>query len=89
MFKKLVIDRLLQKWYNDMNMCNYLPMFKHFKINFGSLNVSWYFAIEIFWLNYVYHLIIYELNRTEIIEIEHQENSDIVFYVMLTIGRWI
>ena len=40
MFKKLVIDKLLQKWYNDMKMCNYLPMFKHVKINFGSLNVS-------------------------------------------------
>ena len=25
-FKKRVIDEFLQKWYNDLNMCNYLPM---------------------------------------------------------------
>ena len=35
MFKKRVIDEFLQKWYNDMNMCNYLPMLKYYKINFG------------------------------------------------------
>ena len=35
MCKKRVIDAFLQKWYNDMNMCNYLPMLKYYKINFG------------------------------------------------------
>ena len=35
MFKKRVIDEFLQKLYNDMNMCNYLPMLKYYKINFG------------------------------------------------------
>ena len=35
MFKKLVIDDFLQKWYYDMDMCYYLPMLKHYKINFG------------------------------------------------------
>ena len=35
MFKKRVIDEFLQRWCNDMNMCNYLPMLKHYKINFG------------------------------------------------------
>ena len=35
MCKKRVIDEFLQKWYNDMNMCNYLPMLKYYMINFG------------------------------------------------------
>ena len=35
MFKKRVIDEFLQKWYNEINMCNYLPMLKYCKINFG------------------------------------------------------
>ena len=35
LFKKRVIDECLQKWYNDMNTCHYLPMLKHYKINFG------------------------------------------------------
>ena len=35
MFMKRVIDEFLQKRYNDMNMCNYLPMLKYYKINFG------------------------------------------------------
>ena len=35
MFKKRVIYDFLQKWYNDINMCNYLPMLKYYKINFG------------------------------------------------------
>ena len=35
MFKKWVIDEFLQKWSIDMNMCNYIPMLKHCKINFG------------------------------------------------------
>ena len=35
MFKKWVIDAFLQKWYNDINMCNCLLNLKHYKINFG------------------------------------------------------
>ena len=35
MFKKRVIDGFLQKWFNDMNKCHYLPMLKHYKIKFG------------------------------------------------------
>ena len=35
MCKKRVIDAFLQKWNNDMNMCNYLPILKYYKINFG------------------------------------------------------
>ena len=35
MFKKRVIYEFLQQWYNDMNMCNYIPMLKQYKSNFG------------------------------------------------------
>ena len=28
MIKKRAIDECFQKWYNDMNMCNYLPTLK-------------------------------------------------------------
>ena len=35
MCKKRVIDEFLQEWYNDMKMCNYLPMLKYHKISFG------------------------------------------------------
>ena len=71
MFKKRVIDEFLQKWYNDMNICHYLPMLKRYKVNFGY---EIYLDILPSKQNYVNHLINYGLNQIDIIEIEHPEN---------------
>ena len=27
-------QNILQKWYNDISTCHYLPMLEHYKINF-------------------------------------------------------
>ena len=76
MFKKRVIDEFLQKWYNDINTCHYLPMLKHYKINFGY---EMYLDILPPKLrNILTKLRLsshnYGLNQIDIIEIEHPEN---------------
>ena len=76
MFKKRLIDEFLQKWYNDMNMCNYLPMLKYYKINFGY--EMYLDTLPSKLRNILTKLRLSshkcELNLTDIIEIEHLGN---------------
>ena len=82
MFKKRVIDEFLQKWYNDMNMCNYLPMLKHCKINF---DYAMYFHILSSKLRYILTKLRLSSHKIRIESVRYKRNRPpIVFNVMLT-----